>query len=428
MTYRLFVSHSSTTPAASERLEELVDALRVAGGEGLQVLCDREQIITGDDWRQRIAIMLHACSGGVVLLNKEALDSHWVLAEASFLSLRHEYDPGFACVPVSFLDQAELDEGLSVRKVLRDPETGPMISWRVANLPAAQFAKGLDPQTIAQSIVDSLKVHGRLPSTESPAEVLGGQLAPHLTLGSAAILQELASELEERAAYFAADARTLAALAIVARVLKTGKLTEARSMIDKLGTAFPDPERELIVKELLPLQFRVDSSALFLRRRQSGGFVHTGVSCHHPQFTIPTYLRRAYLTGAQPTLLTLSNDHGSFDELQAALRDRWREAEHEDSLLGPPTDDEVDLELAEPERLVYAAIPGPVDENVMGQLDDAYPRVGFIVHQARSEVAQPLPRQVIPILPELVEGDERRIIKDYETAKKLRRLQDAWQR
>jgi hypothetical protein len=152
------------------------------------------------------------------------------------------------------------------------------------------------------------------------------------------------------------------------------------------------------------------------------------VSCDIPGFTIPTYLRRAYLTGTQPTLLRLSNDHGSFEELRSALRDRWREKEHDDSFLGPPSDDEVDRELAETDRLVYAAVPGPVDETVMMRLDDAYPAVGFIFHQARSDLAHQLPPQVLPVLPDLAVDDERRIIKDFETAKKSRRLQDAWQR
>jgi hypothetical protein len=428
VTYRLFVSHSSSAAGGRERLDGLLEALGDAGQGRLQVLCDRDQIVSGDDWRRRIAIMLHACHGGVILLSKEALESHWVLAEATFLSLRHEYDPSFACVPVSFLDEAELAQGLSMLEVLSDPETGPMAPWQVADLPRAQFAKGREPPEIAQNIVDALQVQGRLPATESSADVLGGQLAPHLTMGSEAILRELASELEDATAYFAPDPRVLAACAIVAKVLRTGRLVEARAMLDRLGTAFPDEERERIVGELVPLRFRLDASALFRRRRPSGGLAHTGVSCDIPEFTIPNYLRRAYLTGALPILLRLPNDHGSFEQLRSALREAWREAEHGDSYLGPPSDEEVDEELADPERPVYAAVPGPVDEMVMMQLDAAYPEVGFIVHQAHSESAPPFPSRVLSVLPHLQGDEERHIILDYERAKRIRRMQDAWQR
>src|SRR5688572_25095194 len=102
--YRLFLSHSSPSEEARARLVAFANALKVApGADDLQVLYDKEQIQTGDDWRKRIAFMLHSCHGGVVIVDEAALDSPWVLAEATFLSLRHEYSPTFGFLPVSFL-------------------------------------------------------------------------------------------------------------------------------------------------------------------------------------------------------------------------------------------------------------------------------------------------------------------------------------
>ena len=144
-----------------------------------------------------------------------------------------------------------------------------------------------------------------------------------------------------------------------------------------------------------------------------------------PQFTIPAYRRRAYRTRGPPALIAVPNDHGGFDELRSALRDEWRA--RSESVLGPPTDEEVDRELADPDQDVYVSVAGPVDESVMAQLDRAYPRVAFIVHHSREGAELPLPPQLLPILPDLA-IDETRIIKDFERAWKVWRANDPWQR
>jgi len=177
------------------RLDAFASAYNTAAAGELRVLYDRRQIQTGDDWRRRIALMLHLCHGGVVLLNEAALESPWVLAEATFLSLRHKYDESFGCFPVAFLDKAELERGFDVRECLQDPEDGRMASWRVANLPDIQFAQGKDAETLAQDIVDSLRDSGQLGKGRSATDQLGAQLAHHLSSGAASILRDIADQL-----------------------------------------------------------------------------------------------------------------------------------------------------------------------------------------------------------------------------------------
>jgi hypothetical protein len=112
MSYRLFISHSSHTPQARQRLDDLAGALEAAAataGAAVKVIYDAEQIERSDDWRQRIAFMLHAAHGGVVLLDDAALASRWVCVEASFLAMRQAVDPDrFRIFPVSFLAEAAL--------------------------------------------------------------------------------------------------------------------------------------------------------------------------------------------------------------------------------------------------------------------------------------------------------------------------------
>ena len=91
MDFRLFISHSSPTEDSRERLRELVAEIEAKSPPTpIRVLVDMEQIAGGDDWHRRIAFMLHACHAGVVLIDDAALSSTWVLAEATFLSLRQQ--------------------------------------------------------------------------------------------------------------------------------------------------------------------------------------------------------------------------------------------------------------------------------------------------------------------------------------------------
>src|SRR3712207_7274901 len=45
--------------------------------------------------RRRICYLLHACDGGVILLDDAALDSRWVFAESMFLSVQAAHDANF---------------------------------------------------------------------------------------------------------------------------------------------------------------------------------------------------------------------------------------------------------------------------------------------------------------------------------------------
>ena len=111
MVYRLFLSHSSPSDEDKQRLQDLAAAIEGAVREGEQGALRRRTNLGGDDWRKRIAFMLHVClpwRGSA--FNEAAVESKWVLAEATVVSLRHAYDEKFVCVPVSFLDEPDLEK------------------------------------------------------------------------------------------------------------------------------------------------------------------------------------------------------------------------------------------------------------------------------------------------------------------------------
>ena len=115
LVYRLFISHSSRDEPAKKRLRDLAEAIRNAAPGQIEVLVDYEQIEVANDWRERIAFMLHMCDGAAILLDHAAIESPWVLAEATFASLRHAFHEKFACVPISFADAASSEQAESTR-------------------------------------------------------------------------------------------------------------------------------------------------------------------------------------------------------------------------------------------------------------------------------------------------------------------------
>jgi hypothetical protein len=271
MDFRLFISHSSPTPESQQRLRDLASQMEAVSppGAAIRVLVDHQQIVGSDDWHRRIAFMLHVCHGGIVLLDDAALASKWVLAEATFLSLRQRAAEGFAFVPVSFLDEPDLEKA---RK--RRADQRRMLSeaaWDVVGLPDVQYVSGQTPTEIAQAVVSALSAKGWLQPTVAPADRLADQLSPKFAEAGPQALRELADQMQDVSAYLRNDAVSLAALAIVRHTLGCGQLTSTRRQMDGLGTAFPNSRRAEILHELAPLPLAVEAAALLTRVRAGGG-------------------------------------------------------------------------------------------------------------------------------------------------------------
>src|ERR1700694_2670824 len=101
---RVFVSHSSKGADAAKRLDDVHSGLQ---GRGYDVLMDICDIRSGEEWRQKIHRMLAQCHAAVILFNQDAIDSRWVLKEATILAWRHALErPAFKLLPVRLGDVA----------------------------------------------------------------------------------------------------------------------------------------------------------------------------------------------------------------------------------------------------------------------------------------------------------------------------------
>lgn len=413
MTFLLFVSHSSPDTAACERLQRISEAVEKRAGAAAvcKVLYDKQQITVGDDWRRRIAFLLNVCHGGMVLLDRAALASQWVHAECLVMSLRQEVDPTFTLVPVALIPQEEVAETLQREPVGDEPrwDLVPLLDTQM--LAAGQCSE----EDLAARVVDKLRAKGALAAADTPAGRLADQLAPSLAVAGDASLRRLADRLGEVSAYLGGDNRVRAALGLVSHVLDGGRLSSGRQLLGCLGSSptFPDSSRRSILEALAPLPLRPDAAALLTRRREPGGpYAHATMRCDNPRDIIPLFLRRAFLGSEPPKNFAIPNDHGTFEDLRAALRDEFRRQPRQTTRT--LSDAKVDQLINAVPRFVL--LPGPLDADVLRELEEAFPLIAFIVHDSDRSAYDRLTPLLLPVLPLLEPDEEERLLDDLDLA------------
>ena len=425
MGYRLFISHSSHDPQAQQRLADLAEALEAAAqaaGTNIRAIYDRQQIAPSDDWRQRIAFMLHAAHGAVVLLDQAAFASPWVAVEASFLAMRQAVNPSrFRVFPVPlYPDAAALD---AVFDGLRGT------AWDdVARLTDRQFALGRTPEQVAAAIVAALQQAGVLAEYLSPADRLAGQLAVELGAASAADLDDLAdaaiaelpaAERERfRGEYLTGTPADRAGLALVRHMMAGGTLARAKDLLRGLGRGFAPGRRATVLSMLAPLRFDGEAAAGLALQRASGGYVHALLRAGEPGITVEQYIIRAHVPRDTPDKFPMPGSDGSFEGLRAALRAEWQvrygtrwQLRHPGR---PLTSQVIDDLLNDEPRYVW--LPGPIDDRVLGELESSYPRIAFVVHVPEDPAGATRPPRLRLISPSLEPDREREIIRDLDSA------------
>lgn len=121
----------------------MLDAIAQAiqARKDLTLLMDTELLKAGDAWRARINLWLGACDVAVLVLSEKALESPWVVYEASVLSYRNR-GGDFLIIPVLIGDP----EG----KLLKDRRLDAQ------NIKETQVIHGSDPAAIAQQVVAAI--------------------------------------------------------------------------------------------------------------------------------------------------------------------------------------------------------------------------------------------------------------------------------
>lgn len=411
MGFRLFISHS-TPPEELPRLQALVAAIEKASDGAIAVVYDKTWIEPGDEWRRRIAFMLHACHAAVVLADQRALASKWVLTEAIYLSLRNQVDPHFQFIPINFLP-IDGESGSAESRAARAEERARFADgpWGAVDLGRLQQARGATVDQVASLVVAALRSKGELVEHQSPVDLLALQLASKWFGGiSDALLQAVITELGEDPAYARADRSLRVATAIVRDLIENGKLSRIRDVLDRLGLALPDDHLLAVLQALAPLPMDAKAAAILTLKRSPGpGCVHVRISSTLPARTVPWYIARANLAVKTKTI-PLNNADASFATLRADLRTGFKLQTPE---LRDATDAVIDERLRSTPR--YVTLPGTIDAEVLEQLDAAYPAISFVMFDAEG-IERPLPPNVIELDPRLEPQREKEIINEYYAA------------
>ncbi len=143
---------------------ELVDRLDPGGaadGSG-RVWFDRKRLEPGDEWELDIVGALHDCEAAVLLLTPDALESPWVLREATVLADRRSRWPGLRLVPV-------LLAGTRHETLAQHPWWAALdiTRWQPVQAPKGAF-EGADADNDLAAIVD--QVVGKLADLATPKD------------------------------------------------------------------------------------------------------------------------------------------------------------------------------------------------------------------------------------------------------------------
>lgn len=151
----VFISHSSRGDAdAASVLSAIRRALKAARFEPL---VDERGLKGGDDWRLRLHTWMSHCDAAILLLSRQALESDWVLQEATILTARRVVQ-GLDHTVETFLLLPVL-VGITMKDVSAHP------AFAELDLPSIQALRSGTPGQLAREVVRLLQPFSRRASS-----------------------------------------------------------------------------------------------------------------------------------------------------------------------------------------------------------------------------------------------------------------------
>jgi hypothetical protein len=363
---RIFLSHSSLDKALTTAVET---GLRPGPGGsdwGYDVLLDQTDLAPGVEWPRYLHEWMARCHAAVLLLTQNAVQSEWVLKEATILTWRASLDPQFKLFVARFSDVSDA--------LLKQYRFTPLFLTHWQALPDSA------PDAIINSVRTGL---GQPEPAATLFETLAGRLGDVLGPVGLNTLKEVAAKLDvvpskftwgegERAQYVDAVARHL-----VCGVL--GTFSGVGELADVLSTASGN-----VVKRILQLvePYWVEAATAAQlppilkspKPRRAAGMNGR----YLPQFTADMVVRKAHLPSMAQTVIPIS---GAWDgnvvahvtrEIADFMRTRHKAYTHF-------TDAQIVAEMENSEPRWYAVLPAAIDSTSLGSLIDMFPSVAFVL-------------------------------------------------
>ena len=396
----VFVSHS-TPRDESEFLDDFCAALE---RHNLHVLVDRREIEAGDEWRQIVHGMIADCDHAVVLLTPRALESEWVLKEATWLCWRQYCE--------------ELKLILVLSGVGRDSlEAGPFGPLGLTEL---QYVSEDDPSSAADEV--ALRLEGvRPPASNIRAlvETIEEKLRDVSPKRLARAWEQAQQDLDAR---LLTDVRSLPEL-VVGVALSEGP----RGLNAVLNVLAPIQQSlrhsgalRDIVTLLAPLWIDPEAAGLLgltIKDRDSGPFQDIALNGRYlSQHTARWYVERAF--PEDWTLPPISVDGAlGYDALEK-IKDDIRAGAFPGREVSAGEADRM-LNRAEARAKRFVLLPPGVDETLLDDLRQVYPRLTFILSFPEPPDDHDVPTRVRFLRPPLSEEDEQLAVDSFSEASDL---------
>jgi hypothetical protein len=385
---------------------------------GHEVLLDFDRLDPGAKWRNVLDEWMASCHAAVVMLDKVALSSPWVLKEATILAHRAARDAQFLLFPV-------LLDGVQRTDLSKDDSP-----FSKLYLDAIQRVSKTAPQGIAEEVLQELGKLSSVPKT--PLDELADALSYQLETANSAELERICVRLTGKSVNWSPQdsraercAREIA-LAIVRG--ERGGYATGRELIRSLSIAGLVKERaKRALNYAAPLWVAGRSAATLadLAQRNASNTITPGqaTACwatvingaYVPNYTADIYVRRAYLPKHE-TIRTI--DGGESDARAEDLIDRIRtEVKNRERLSGAKPA-AIDRFLSGRTTPYFIVLPPPCpDEVTLRTLQNQYPRVTFILHTGEDLPDDEVwPARVVPLTPSVDLDMELAAYGDYNGA------------
>lgn len=407
---RIFISHSAHEPQASNTLDILVESLK----PDFDVLCDKERLIAGQEWRDELFTWMHRAHSAVILFSASALQSDWVRTEASVLTWRRTLDKGntFKVIPV-LLDPV-------TKENLREKKFSPM------QLTALQLVQSNDPAQIAQGVSEGLRhlIKDRPPDT--PFEKLERKIAHLLTdikaaelLNAARAMNADVSEWSESSEY---------PMLLAGEMLRRG-LPEANGALHELADFLGADNTSTLVELISPAWVNLHAASGIPQIATSKDaprvmWVNGGNAAKFVEYTGTSFVRRACCRSPNFCwpIFIIPNVGGEDDAgyFKSVIRKSIKNKVLRD--INAP-DSELEIVLTNRERdkepiFIVFAPPAPATE-VLDELRNVFKTLTFFVLTGNQPAggAQRLPPGIEFLQPELRTGEEEKAYLEYITTK-----------
>ncbi|MEW8411368.1 MAG: toll/interleukin-1 receptor domain-containing protein [Candidatus Thiodiazotropha sp.] len=391
---KLFVSHSSKTDASKQFLQKICNKLQ-ENDNGCYVLVDKSgDIYPSADWEKRLDEWLAECHAAVILVTKAALNSWWVLKEATILKWRWGLDSNFKRLFIVLLDDLEN----TVFKKGR---------YKILNLDRVQFLTDHDndPDKIVAKIETELaktqplvtwfdRIKGSLSSTLREVD-------PTMLALTCQDLQ-VENRLGEAVNWSGSD--NLPQADALARLILREHHTSLRvynDVIDAINPPLHHDSAQPLYETVYPLWIKGEAAALLPftcedKDPESKRLAINGRRLY--RFTAESFVRRSYPFSNDWQLIPIPKVLTDAHAIAAEVRNYFRNRISGDL---DSSDEDTDEEIQDcPSPLYILLAENLTDDTILDELQELYPKAVFLLSMGITMPAEDaIPAKAKPISP-----------------------------